>query len=187
MPRLNAIETSQADPKTKALLEGVQKKLGMTPNLMRTMANSPAVLDAYLGFSNALAKGALQPRLREQIALTVGELNGCRYCLAAHSALGKMVGLSDEEIADSRRGVSPDRKTEAALQFARKVVAERGWVTDDDVASLRSVGGSDGEIAEIVGAVALNTFSNYFNHVADTEVDFPEVEAPGNKPACACG
>ncbi len=187
MPRLKAIETTEADPKAKALLEGVQKKMGMTPNTMRTMANSPAVLEAYLGFSHALRKGSLPSKLREQIALTVGELNGCQYCLSAHSALGKMVGLSDEEIADSRRGVSPDRKTEAVLQFARKVVSERGWVSDDDVASLRAAGTSDAEIAEVVAHVAVNIFSNYFNHVAETEVDFPEVEAPGDKPACACG
>ncbi len=76
MPRLKAIETTEAEPKTKALLEGVQKKLGMTPNLMRTMANSPAVLEAYLGLGNALGKGTFQPKLREPIALTVGELNG---------------------------------------------------------------------------------------------------------------
>ncbi len=187
MPRLKAIETAEAEPKTKALLDGVQKKLGMTPNLMRTMANSPAVLEAYLGYGNALGKGRLQPKLREQIALTVGELNGCQYCLSAHSALGKMVGLGEEEIADSRRGVSPDRKTAAVLQFARTVVAERGWVSDDDVASLRAAGTTDAELAEIVGVVALNIFSNYFNHVAGTEVDFPEVAAPGSKPACACG
>ncbi len=187
MTRLRAIETSEADPKARALLEGVQKKMGMTPNLMRTMANSPAVLEAYLGFSSALGEGSLSAKLREQIALTVGELNGCQYCLSAHTALGKMVGLGEEEIADSRRGVSPDRKTEAVLRFARKVVSERGWVSDDDVATLRAAGTTDAELAEIVGAVALNTFSNYFNHVAGTEVDFPEVEAPGDKPACACG
>ena len=187
MPRLKAIEAAEAEPKAKALLEGVQKKLGMTPNLMRTMANSPAVLEAYLGFRNALGAGVLSPKLREQIALTVSELNGCHYCLSAHSALGRMVGLSEEEIADSRRGVSPDRKTEAVLQFARKVVTERGWVSDDDVTSLRAAGTSDAEISEVVAHVAVNIFSNYFNHVADTEVDFPEVEAPGNKPACACG
>ncbi|MCH9035183.1 MAG: carboxymuconolactone decarboxylase family protein [Planctomycetes bacterium] len=186
MPRLKAIETSHAEPKAKALLEGVQKKMGMTPNLMRTMANSPAVLEAYLGFRNALGAGVLSPKLREQLALTISELNGCQYCLSGHTALGKMVGLGDEEIADSRRGVSPDRKTEAALQFARKVVTERGWVSDGDMAAVRAAGTTDAELAEIVAHVALNIFSNYFNHVADTEVDFPEVEAPGNKPACAC-
>jgi len=186
MPRLRAIETTDAAPKTKALLEGVQKKLGMIPNIMRTMANSPAVLEAYLGMSGALGAGSLSPKLREQIALTVAELNGCQYCLSAHSALGKMLGLGEEEIADSRRGGSPDRKTEAVLQFARKLVSERGWVSDDDIATLRAAEVSDAELAEIVAVVALNTFSNYFNHVAETEVDFPEVEPSGIKPSCAC-
>ncbi len=187
MPRLNAIGTADAEPKAKALLEGVQKKMGMTPNLMRTMVNSPAVLEAYLGFRNALGGGDLLPKLREQVALTVSELNGCQYCLSAHTALGKMVGLGDEEIADSRRGVSPDRKTEAVLQFARKVVSERGWVSDDDVASLRAAGTTDAELAEIVAHVAVNIFSNYFNHVADTDVDFPEVERKEAAAACKCG
>ena len=187
MPRLKAIETAEAGPKAKTLLDGIQKKLGMTPNIMRTMANSPAVLEAYMGFSNAIGKGALTAKLREQIALTVGELNECRYCLSAHAALGKMAGLGDEEIADSRRGVSPDRKTEAVLEFARKLVTVRGWVSDADVASLRATGTTDAELAEIVATVSINIFTNYFNHVAGTEVDFPEVEAPGNTLACVCG
>jgi uncharacterized peroxidase-related enzyme len=182
MPRLKALKTVQADPKAQTLLAGVQKTLGTKPNLMRTMANAPAVLEAYLGFSGSLARGHLSPKLREQIALTVGELNHCRYCLAAHAALGRMAGLGDEEIADSRRGVSPDRKTEAVLRFARQVVTERGWVSDDDVAAVRAGGATDAEIAEIIAAVALNIFTNYFNHVAATEVDFPEVE-PATAPA----
>jgi uncharacterized peroxidase-related enzyme len=177
MPRIKAIETSNAAPEARALLEGVQKKLGMTPNLMRTMAHSPAVLEAYLGFGNSLAQSSLSPKLREQIALTVGEANQCGYCVAAHCTLGKMTGLGDEEIADSRRGTSTDCKTEAILQFARKVVTERGWVDDDDVRSLRAAGANDAEVAETVATVALNIFTNYFNHVAGTEIDFPEVEA----------
>ncbi len=187
MPRLKTIETSDAEPKAKTLLESAQKKMGMTPNMLRTMANSPAVLEAYLGFSGALGKSSLSPKLREQIALTVSELNECRYCLSAHTAMGRMVGLSDEEVADSRHGASPDRKTEAVLQFARKVVTERGWVSDDDMAAVRAAGTSDGEIAEIVATVSFNIFTNYFDHVAKPDLDFPEVEAPGNKPACACG
>ncbi len=186
MPRLKALETAEVEPKAKALLDSAQKKMGITPNLMRTMAVSPAVLEALVGFRNALETGVLSPKLREQIALTVSESNGCQYCLAGHTALGKMVGLSDEEIADSRRADAPDRKTEAVLQFARKIVTERGWVSDDDVATVRAAGTSDAEIAEVVAHVAVNIFSNYFNHVAGTEVDFPEVKAPGNEPACAC-
>jgi len=186
VPRIDAVNKTAANAHARALLEGVEKKLGTIPNLLKTMANSPAALEAYLGFSGALAKGALPAKLREQIALVVGETNDCQYCLAAHAALGRMAGLSDEEIADSRRAASSDSKTEAALTFARKVVAERGRVDDADVDHLRRAGFDDGAIAELVANVALNLFTNYFNHVVDTEVDFPKAPALKTQPACAC-
>lgn len=185
MPRLNAIETTEADARARTLLDGVQKKLGMTPNMMRTMAHAPAVLEAYLGLSETLGRTSLSPKLREQIALAVGEANRCQYCLSAHTALGKMAGLSEEEVSDSRRGESPDRHTAAVLQFAGRIVTERGWVGDEDLAAARAAGVTDAEVAEIVALVALNIFTNYFNHVAGTDIDFPEV-APAKAPACAC-
>lgn len=177
MPRIKALTTSEAGEKAQTLLDGVEKKLGKVPNLMRTMAHSPAVLESYLGFNTAVSKGVLPAKLREQISLVVGESNNCEYCVAAHSALGRLAGLSAEEIAASRRGTSPDSKTEAALSFARKIVKERGLVSDDDVASLRLAGYDDGAITEIVANVALNIFTNYFNHVAQTDIDFPKASA----------
>ena len=177
MPRLQAIRPEDATGKAKKLLEGVRAKYGMTPNLLATMANSPALLEAYLGFSGALSRGRLSARLREQIALAVSEVNQCGYCLAAHSAVGKMAGLSEEQVQDSRRGTAADTKVEAALRFARAVVQKDGWVSDGDLARLRAAGYGDGEIAEIVGNVLQTIFTNYFNHVAGTEVDFPKVEA----------
>ena len=176
MARIQPIDTKRAEGKAKDLLNHVQNKLGMTPNIIRTMANSPAVLEAYLGFSEALQGGVLPAKLREQIALTVAEANHCHYCLAAHSVIGRSVGLSDETILDSRKGFSTNSKDEAALRFAAKLVENRGFVTDEDVTSLRDAGYRDGEIAEIVANVTFNIFTNYFNHVADPEVDFPHVK-----------
>lgn len=176
MTRLEAINPNEASGKTKELLDGVQSKLGMTPNIMRIMANSPGVLEGYLGFSGALQNGVLDPKLREMIALCVSEINGCDYCLSAHSAIGKMVGLSGEEILDSRRGFSTDSRAEAALRFARRIVEKRGWVDDNDIEQVRGAGFGDPEIAEVVANVALNIFTNYFNHTALTEVDFPPVD-----------
>jgi len=186
MPRLKALKKTDADAKARGLLDAVESKLGMIPNLMSTMANSPAVLESYLSFSGALAKGALPAGLREQIALAVGEANGCDYCLAAHSALGRRAGLSEAQVADARRGAADDERAAAALGFARKLVAERGHVGDGDVDGLRAAGFGDGEIAEIVGNVALNLFTNYFNHAAATEVDFPKVGRLPPAAACAC-
>jgi uncharacterized peroxidase-related enzyme len=175
MPRLNPISPEQATGKAKDLLDGVQAKLKMTPNMMRVMANSPAVLQGYLSFSGALAGGALDAKLREQIALEVGEQNACQYCVSAHTAIGKMTGLSDEEIEAARSAVSTSPKNAAALKFANQLVALRGRVADVDFDAVRRAGFADAEIAEIIAHVGLNIFTNYFNNAAGVEVDFPKV------------
>jgi uncharacterized peroxidase-related enzyme len=155
----------------------VAKKFGHAPNITRLMANSPAALEGYLSFSGALANGKLDPQLREQIAITVANANGCNYCLSAHTAIGKLIGLTSEELTSAQSGQSAYDKPAAALRFASKLVRERGRVADNDVAELRRAGFDDTEIVEIVGTVALNIFTNYFNHVAETEIDFPLVKA----------
>jgi len=177
MSRLQAVNPAEATGKTKDLLSEVQKKLGVTPNMMKTMAQSPAVLEAYLNFSGALSNGSLNAKIREQIALAVGEANSCGYCVSAHTTIGKMVGLSEDDINYSRQSSSGNTKTDAALKFARAIVLERGEVSDTDVQQVRNAGFTDGEIAEIIGSVSLNIFTNYFNHIAETELDFPKVEA----------
>ena len=175
MSRLPAIQTEAATGKAKELLEAVQAKLKITPNMTRVMANSPAVLAGYLSFSGALAGGALDPKLREEIALEVGEQNSCQYCVSAHTAIGKMTGLSDSEIESARNATSASSKNAAALRFAREIVGKKGLATEADVEAVRHAGFSDGEIAEIIAHVALNVFTNYFNNTAGVEVDFPRI------------
>jgi uncharacterized peroxidase-related enzyme len=173
MTRLNPVDPTRAEGKAKTLLDTVKAKMGMTPNMTKVMANSPAVLESYLGFSGPLGGGTLSAKLKQLLAVTVGQTNGCDYCVSAHTAIGKHIGLTDEQLIAGRRGTSDDPKTDAALGFAQKVVANRGKVTDADLATVRAAGYTDGEIAEIVGHVALNTFTNYVNNVADTDIDFP--------------
>ena len=175
MSRLPAIQTTAATGKAKELLEAVQAKLKITPNMTRVMANSPAVLQAYLSFSGALAGGHLDPKLREEIALEVGEQNSCQYCVSAHTAIGKMTGLSDFEIEAARDAKSSLPKNAAALKFAREIVAKKGITTDADIQAVRAAGFTDGEIAEIIAHVALNIFTNYFNNTTAVEVDFPKI------------
>jgi uncharacterized peroxidase-related enzyme len=165
-----------AQGQTAELFASVRSKLGMVPNMMRAFGNSPAVLQGYLQFSGSLATGVLSAQERELVALAVAQSNRCDYCLAAHSALGRMAGLSAEQIRDARLGNAVDSKNEALVRFSKKLVHERGHVTDDDLNTLRGFGFDDAHIAEIVANVAINIFTNYFNHVADTEVDFPKAE-----------
>lgn len=162
----------------KPLLEAVNQQLGFVPNLFRVVANSPAALEGYLAMSGALAKGKLPAQTRERIALAVAQINGCHYCLSAHSELGKhFANLSEAEIAANRQGGSLDPKADAAVRFAAKVTRERGHISDADVQAVRMAGYDDAQIVEIVQHVALNTWTNYLNEVAKTEIDFPVAQA----------
>lgn len=173
MPRIPTVNSDSASNEQQQVLNKVKKGLGLVPNLVSTLAQSPAAANAYLAFSGALAKGSLPAKLREEIALVVGETNSCDYCIAAHTMLGGKAGVSPDEALAARAAESADAKTQAALVFAQQLVSDRGIVSDADLAGLRAQGFTDGDIAEIVANTALNIFTNYFNHVAGTVVDFP--------------
>ncbi len=178
MTRIHTPATIDAAPaSTHASLNAVRKQLGVVPNLFRVVANSPAALTGYLQLSAASAQGGLDAATRERIALVVAELNGCGYCLSAHTYLGRNVAkLDDAEITANRHGASNDPKADAAVRFAAAVVRQRGHVSDAQVQAVRSAGYGDARILDMLLAVALNTFTNYVNEVARTEIDFPAVE-----------
>jgi uncharacterized peroxidase-related enzyme len=177
MSRIPTPATIESAPvASQPLLRGVQKQLGMAPNLFRLVANSPAALEGYLSLSSALAKGELPSATRERIALAVAEINGCDYCLAAHTYLGKRLAkLDDAEIAANRNGTSNDIDANAAVRFAAKVATLRGHVTNEDFVAVKAAGYTDAQIVEIVQHVALNTWTNYINTVGQTDIDFPVV------------
>lgn len=178
MQRIPQIDLGQAPTEVAATLDAVRSKLGMVPNIFTTMAQSPAALNGYLALSGALGTGRLSPALREQIALAVAGVNACDYCACAHAALGKLAGLSPEEIRRNLVGGAADSKAQAAITFARTLVIARGVVGDMDLAAVKAAGYSDGEVLEILGNVIVNLFTNYFNHVAATVIDFPRIETP---------
>ncbi len=161
---------------SKPLLAAVQQQLGVTPNLMKLVGHSAAALEGYLALNGATAKGKLNVQLRERIALTIAEFNGCDYCLSAHSYLAHNVAkISDQEINSARAANSIDARISAALEFARSVAQTHGNVADSDLAKLRTAGFDEAETIEIVVNVALNVLTNYVNNVAQTDIDFPRV------------
>lgn len=176
MPRITPIDPSTAVGSPKRLLDGVQAALGVTPNLMRTLAVAPAALEGYLALNTALAHGALDVAFREAIAIAVAQANACEYCLSAHTYLGSKAGLSGDEMARNRASHSRDARRDAGLQFAQAVVVNRGQVSDATVAAARQRGLTDTDLLEIVVNVSLNVLTNYVNHVAETTVDFPRVD-----------
>lgn len=178
MTRLQALQPENATGKTKELFNAVQAKLGMVPNMMRTMGNSSALLEGYLNLSGALGHGTLGAKTGELIALTVSESNACNYCLSAHTFIGtNLVKIDAETLTAARNGDAIDPKQDAALKFAKTLTEKKGLVDNKDVAAVRAAGFTDGEIGEIVGHIALNVLTNYFNFTAATEIDFPVVKA----------
>jgi uncharacterized peroxidase-related enzyme len=173
MSRIPALTADTADDDQRELLDGTRRQLGGVPNLYATMANSAAALRGYLGLREALSRGTFGARMREQLALLVATENSCGYCVAAHSARSSRMGLSDAEIRDTRAARDDDEHAEAVLQVARDVLRERGRISDDALAAARARGVRDAELTEVVAHVALNVLSNYFNHVAQPELDFP--------------
>jgi alkylhydroperoxidase family enzyme len=165
MSRLLLVDPSQAQGKTHDLFEAIKAKLGRVPNMMKAMANSPAVLEGYLALSGALGSGSLDPKVGERISIE----------LAEHTLLGKLAGLDETERQSARLGESADPKADAALKFARTVLDRRGDVGEEDLRRVKEAGYGDGEVAEILALVALNILTNYFNVAFETPIDFPAV------------
>lgn len=182
MSALPVIDPDNAHPEAAAALSKAREAFGgVTPNLTRVMANSPATLHGYLELAGALDEGLLEPGVRERIALLVAEQNGCAYCLSAHSYVAeRALGLPEEEIAAARRGESSDLRVRSLLRLASAINLGRGEVDDEVLDEARRAGVSDAEIAEVVGHVAANAFTNYFAKAARVEVDFPRVTPGGS-------
>ncbi len=169
------------NPETRSLLEGIEKSLGKVPNIFRNMSNSPAVLKAYTALSDASSQTTFPDDFREELALAIAQTNQCQYCLSAHTAIAKGQKISENDILLARQGTSKDPKRNLLLHFAKEIVQKRGHVDNSSVDALKKGGITDQEITEIVLIVVLNIFTNYFNLVTDTEVDFPKVELAGVK------
>ncbi len=175
--RISTVPTTTTDAKIVPLYAAVKGALGMVPNLMQVFGNSPAALQGYLSFNGALASGVLPGAVRERLALLVAETNGCEYCLAAHTLLGKGAGLDAAEAQRARLGTSQDAFAHAALILGRTVLTTHGKVADADLVEARKAGLDQAAIVEVVAHVALNVLTNYVNNLAQTTVDFPAAPA----------
>ena len=175
--RIETLNPETTTGESKELFDAVNKKLGFIPNLIKVFGNSPATLKAYLSLGEIAGSGNFNAKFREQLALAIAEENECNYCLSAHTAIGKMSGLTDEQTELNRRGLANDAKVQAGLEFAQNVTKNRGQVSSEAIQAVKDAGYNDGDILEIVLNVVSNTLTNYTNHLAQTEVDFPSVEA----------
>ena len=142
------------------------------------IANSPAALEGYLGLNGALAKGTLEAQTRERIALAVAEVNGCDYCLSAHTYLGKnLAKLTTPRSPPTATAAQRKRKPTPRSASPSRSSQSRGHVSEADVKAVKAAGYTDAQVIEIVLHVALNTLTNYVNEMVKTEIDFPVVTA----------
>ncbi|MTI22652.1 carboxymuconolactone decarboxylase family protein [Fulvivirga sp. RKSG066] len=173
MKNLEAISKEQASETSKEIFDSLDKKMGTVPNVYRAIGNSGPALKATLGIGEALGKGEFSGKETEAIALAVGQANVCGYCLAAHTAVGKMQGFSEDETVALRNGQIEDKKLKALTDLAKSITENRGYPKQDLMDNFFEVGYSKAALAELIVLVGLNTITNYTNHIAQTEVDFP--------------
>jgi uncharacterized peroxidase-related enzyme len=176
MSNFAPVEPEAATGRAADLLAQVHKSLGLTPNMTKVMANSPALLQAYLALSGAVAGGVLKPAVRERLAIATAELNGCEYCLSAHTYIGANIAKLDaDELDKARRGDSEDAHVTALWTLSNTIADNAGDVDEAEIEAAREAGVTDEEIGEVVANLALNILTNYFNVLAHVDNDWPVV------------
>jgi uncharacterized peroxidase-related enzyme len=176
MSRITQIEPEAATGAAADLLQQVQRTLGVTPNMTKVMASSPALLEGYLALSGALGGGVIPASVRERLALVTAEANGCEYCLSAHSYIGAHIAKVDaDELDRARWAESRDPHTAALLSLSDAILQNAGDVDDATIAAARAAGVTDAEIGEVVGHIALNVLTNYLNVLSQVDNDWPVV------------
>lgn len=172
MSRITPLNLEHATDATRPLLEGVQKKIGFLPNVFKTLALAPAVLSSYLQQSVALGKTSLSATEKEAIFLATSQVNGCDYCLAAHTLFAGKAGLSAQDIVSARDG-----QLNAFAALAQQITESRGHLSTAQIEAARAAGIDDAKIIEVIAHVASQTLTNYLNNAALTEIDFPAIDA----------
>ncbi len=186
MQRLNSVHPDTATGRSQELLNTVQDAFGTVPNTAQVMANSPAVLQSFLAFSEAMGQVSIGEKLHNQVKLTTSQTNSCDYCTSLLTAVAPSAGLTADDILAGRTVSAEDQRTDAALKFAHAVLETRGKVTDPQLKAVREAGFDDAQIVEITASVVLGCFTNFLNNVAETELDFPKPQEVPAEAGHAC-
>ncbi|NID16535.1 carboxymuconolactone decarboxylase family protein [Luteibacter yeojuensis] len=176
MSRINVPTRDDVSPANQALFDNLKKGVGMVPNLYATFAHSEHALGSYLALQNA--KNSITGKAREVVNLVVSQVNGCEYCLAAHTMVGKMSGFTDAQVLEIRGGrASFDPKLDALAQLVKAMVVQRGKVGDALLDAFLAAGWTKENLVDVVVTVGDKTISNYLHSVTKVPVDFPAAPA----------
>jgi uncharacterized peroxidase-related enzyme len=173
--RIPTPSVDSATGMTAEVFAQIKKAAGKVPNTFASIgAHGPAALRAMLQVEAVLAAGSLDRQDLETIKLAVSAAVGCDYCEAAHTMLGKHAGLKSDELHQIRAGATTGNpKRDALVNFVRLLVQSSGTVSDSDFAAIRAAGYTDAQLVDISLALAAITFTNVFNRINDTTLDFP--------------
>ncbi|MEO1514397.1 MAG: carboxymuconolactone decarboxylase family protein [Bacteroidota bacterium] len=163
----------QVDATSQAIFDNLQKGLGFVPNLYATIGASSNALESFLAFQGAQAKGSFKAKEREAVYLAVSQANGCEYCLAAHTALGKMNGFSEEETIQLRAGTHTDPKLNVITRLAGDIVRTHGRPSKELLDQFFGLGLGQKELIDLVALVSDKTVANYVHNITQIPVDFP--------------
>ncbi|HEY9680264.1 MAG TPA: carboxymuconolactone decarboxylase family protein [Oculatellaceae cyanobacterium] len=175
MAVMQVADTSKLTGKNSEMLAQMEKSMGLTPNIMKQMANSPAALEAFLLSKDSLSKGMLTERMRLLIGILIAETYSCGYMLSARVAQAKKAGMSDDDIRIAKDQCSKDPKEDRGLQFVRNLILRHGELPPSEVAELKAVGYNEGEIVELIANTSMNMQVYYLVQIANPEADFPAV------------
>ena len=173
MTQFNVPTRDEVSENNQVIFDNLQKQLGMVPNLFATFAHSDSALETYLNLSQAQAKGSLNAKEREAINLVVSQVNNCRYCQSAHTAIGKMNGFNEEEIIELRKGQSDDAKLDALVKLAKDITISRGNPNQETVQAFYDAGYDKGSLIDVVLLVSDKIFANYVHNITQVAIDFP--------------
>jgi AhpD family alkylhydroperoxidase len=180
MNTLKPLTVEQANENSQAIFTKLKSKIGMLPNLYASMGVSDKLLGGYLTFVETLKSGEFSSKEYEAIALATSQANGCAYCLSAHTAIGKMNGFTEEETLDLRTSSIEDQKLNALVSLVREIIESKGHPSENTVQTFLNVGYTKTAFAELIGAVALTTITNYIYHNGGFEIDFPKAQGIEN-------
>ena len=171
MPRLATIDPTTDTCPGADLLNGPLKEMQI--NIFKGLAAHPEVLQSFLGWAGGSKGGALTPAEHELVALYVGETNNCQYCTAAHTMIAEGAGLVGDASLEARRGSGSEGRHQALLDFTGAVMETKGHVSNEQLQAFLAAGFDNSAVIEVIAAISVNMFTNLYNHVHATEVDFP--------------
>ncbi|MEH0154182.1 carboxymuconolactone decarboxylase family protein [Limibacter armeniacum] len=166
---------AQVSEQNQAIFDQLEKGVGFVPNLYATFAYSDTALGNYLTFQNA--KTSLRTKEKEVVNLVVSQVNECRYCQSAHTAIGKLNGFTDEQIIELRKGsASFDSKLDALVKLAKEIAEKRGNVNPETLDRFFEAGYNKGNLIDVIVAVGDKVISNYLHNLTQIPIDFPEAQ-----------